>query len=98
MATMTQIINELVAGWGKPPYDINNGECDDFMMAIYDRFGGILNHYGVGDMATTITESDLGYPDHIWTTYQGLHYDAECAGGVPCHLMLPIFTRPGNYH
>lgn len=30
---------------------------------------------------------------HIWVTLDGMHYDSECAGGVPNPLELPFFKR-----
>lgn len=37
-------------------------------------------------------EADWRVGTHIWLTFEGKHYDAECPGGVANFLELPFFS------
>ncbi len=85
------IVREEVVKFGKHPWDINNGECEDFAVALANR------------LKTAGLEAwDNGCPDelpgHCWVTVKvgaknQLHVDAETPFGEPCFLFLPIFLR-----
>ena len=88
---ITSRIKNLITEYNKSPYDINNGECEDFAMTIINRMGGYSDTLTV--VATTEEYWDRGYPGHIWLLCNGRHYDAECPHGVTRWQYLPIFAK-----
>lgn len=84
---ITREIGKLVREYNKSPYEINNGECEDFAMNIIERMGGY------SDELTDNATPDMGLPGHYWIEYKGVCYDAECSSGVLGWQNLPIFLR-----
>lgn len=100
--TIAEIILRLVSTWddGQPfdPYEINNGQCEDFAMALIEELGG----YREINKACTkgLTEFDVcnftdfgDLPSHVWVWFDGKHYDAECPEGVEDWRKLPLFAK-----
>ena len=90
--SIKRIIEETIKQWDISPYDINNGECEDFAMEILDKMGGYSE-----DITKVCTQNfvDFGSLDlgHVWILYKGKHYDAECSNGVKDWKNLPIFKN-----
>jgi len=84
------IIRRLLAApeWrDQRPYDINNGNCEDFQRALIAAFP---------EAHERVTESYPGTerrPGHCWVYFRGRHYDAEAPRGVDRWQRLPIFRR-----
>lgn len=68
--------------WGRHPYDINNGDCEEFANIIADEFEGAVAEWGEG-----------GEGDHCFIAYKGKYYDAEEPHGVPRWEDLPLYHR-----
>lgn len=83
------LIKDLVTEYDKSPYDINNGECEDFALEIIRRMGGYSPD--LTDGAPNDMECKL--PGHYWIEYKGKYYDAECPQGVSKWQELPIFKK-----
>lgn len=76
--------------WGKTPtaWDVNNGGCEDFALAVHERVPETLYTWG----------ADAGYgeplggglADHMFLTWRGRHYDAQAIDGVSDPKDLPI--------
>ncbi|MFC1719437.1 hypothetical protein ACFL6S_37655 [Candidatus Poribacteria bacterium] len=86
---MKDIMIDTIEQMKMKPYDINNGNCDEFAQIICDRVEGAEIR------ATSIDDDFEGYRwvGHIWIEYQGRHYDAEHIEGAENFLDLPIFRR-----
>jgi hypothetical protein len=55
----------------------------------------LLAKWGIS-LPTGMTEEDLDALDiggHLWLTFEGRHYDAECPEGVNSFFDLPYFQR-----
>ena len=87
---ITIIIKTLIEEWEKSPYDINDGDCENFAMEVIKRMGGYSK-----DISEVCTQNfqDLGGLDlgHVWILYKGKHYDAQCPNGIKNWFDLPIF-------
>jgi len=89
MPTVDEIaatIRELAARWGSSPQEINNGQCEDFAIAVANHLG--LNAWKL--LMANPVEELLG---HIWLTINGRHYDAEMPEGEDSWWDLPIYRR-----
>jgi len=91
---LIQIIKETAAGWGKDPYDINNGDCDAFMTEVIKKTG--WHHNKIGDLTSDNFVCQRELPDHIWIDFNNRHFDAECPEGVNNWMDLPLFARVRN--
>jgi len=88
---ISRIIRELVREWGRPPYDINNGPCEEFALEVMDRSG-----VSYGPPAWEIYEDStdgVALPGHVWISHGGRSYDAEAPDGVDDWRDLPLFRR-----
>ena len=74
--------------FGKPGYEINNGECEDFALRVISLLGG----YSEG-LTDGTPDFDSVYVGHYWIEYKGRYYDAECLEGVTNWRRLPIFLN-----
>lgn len=78
---MGAAIRALVAEYAKHPWDINNGQCDEFAEEIARRIPGA-------------TAYALAFKwGHTVIRYEGLFYDAEEPYGVPHWRQLPLCVR-----
>lgn len=90
------IIVMLSDEWGKTPYEINDGDCEEFAYAV---LGYLLNdpYKDQHDNCRELCESnflDFGdLPGHTWVYYNGKHYDAECPDGVTDWRHLPLYEK-----
>lgn len=82
-------IIKIVEQFKLHPYDINNGECDNFADDVYSSLKSLNINVEIKDS----TESK--YNNHFWI-YDPIdkkHYDAEEPYGVIKWRHLPIFLR-----
>ncbi len=91
MNRATQAINAQLKLWSNiKPYDINDGLCEDFALAVVEKCKGAID-------VCTENYVDFGMlPGHVWIIYRMKHYDAECPEGVNNWRELPIFKRALN--
>ena len=91
--TLPEVVAKISADWGKDPYDINNGECEDFAGAVATQ--AVLD--GVDCLldwrCTEYYRNSDALPGHIWLydRFSKRHYDAECPQGIRDWRRLPIF-------
>jgi hypothetical protein len=88
---ISRIIRELVREWGKSPYDINDGPCEEFALEVMDQSG-----LPYGPPAWEIYEDStdgVALPGHVWIAHGGRSYDAEAPDGVDDWRDLPLFRR-----
>ena len=73
------------------PKKINNGMCEDFAMALIDRFpdGDMMWGDECPDLFGEFHEPDA----HCFFKHVGLYYDSECPTGVDTPVKLPFFVR-----
>jgi len=88
VANMEAIITDLLSDSKCSATEINNGQCEDFMMKLVQRLPD--------DAVEKTVPFDSHYPGHYWIEYQGRHYDAETPKGVENWKDLPIFKRNKN--
>lgn len=71
------------------PWDINNGECEDFAVELVT----LLKQEGIQGEDMSCNPDEL--PAHIWVYVPELkmHFDPETPYGEDCFLKLPIFLR-----
>jgi hypothetical protein len=91
MDKCTQAINEQIKIWNVKPYDINNGQCEDFAMAVIKSMGGYSDT--LEEVATESFNNTDDLPGHVWIYYGDKYYDAECPEGVSDWRELPIFKK-----
>jgi hypothetical protein len=96
MTNIATVIKKLVKEWGKDPYDINNGECEEFAVKVIKRMGG-WDRDDLFDLTSDNFVEDRLLPDHVWVCYKGRHYDAECPEGVDSWKDLPLFKNAHAY-
>lgn len=85
-----EAIRAEVAASGEHPYDINNGNCEEFTLGVIARMGG------PGEDLYECAPGEHELPEilaHRWIWCDGLHYDAEEPAGVENWRDLPIFAR-----
>lgn len=87
----SDIVKRLVAESGKHPFDINCGGCEDFAWTVFD---GFTDAFGSQTVQVHYGETmDEVFHGHVWTEYDGRHYDAEEPYGVSDPRLLPLFMR-----
>jgi len=91
--TLPEVIVKIRDDWGKDPYNINNGECEDFAravaaQAVLDKVDCLIDW-----RSTEYYRNNESLPGHIWLydRFTKLHHDAECPQGVRNWRRLPIF-------
>lgn len=94
---IADLIRELVQGYEpNDPEEINGGYCADFSELLVDtlrkRHGVVAISVDSGDVAVNLRH---GRGEHVWTYFEGRHYDSEAPEGVEDWLELPFFKR--NY-
>jgi hypothetical protein len=81
--TTAATIGKLVEKYGKTPYEINRGQCEEFAAELSQE---------LGDGATLADDdADGRIGGHVWTVFHGRHYDAEAPYGVDDPQELPFF-------
>jgi hypothetical protein len=88
-ANVPAVVKKLVKEFGKTPYQINDGECDDFADKLQEQIGGVFLQTAPWD--GNFVSSQL--PGHAWVYWGGRHYDAETPNGVADWKQLPIFKK-----
>ena len=88
---ISRIIRELIQEWGRSPYDINNGPCEEFAMEVIDRSG--LPYAGPTWEIYEDSTDGVALPGHVWAVHGGRNYDAEAPDGVDDWRDLPLFRR-----
>lgn len=84
---LRQVICKTIQEAGVSPYEINNGQCEDFASKIVSKVEG---------SSDVCTENFVEFgllPGHVWILFEGKHYDAEAPHGVKDFSDLPIFKR-----
>jgi hypothetical protein len=81
---ITRAVLELTAAFGGTPYDINNGQCEEFALALAEQLSGCL---------VICTDWEADAPGHFWVFVGGRHYDAEMPEGTEDWKELPIMKR-----
>lgn len=92
MRSVSQLIAQLVADFHKSPYEINNGECEEFAGELQS----LLRTEGYQGVEEECSEYHAPFgtlPGHMWVKVDGRHYDAECPNGVKRWNQLPIFAK-----
>lgn len=92
--TIHEVIIRLAMGWGKHPYEINNGECEDFAYAVQEVIPEVKVYWGDElidnfDFFTKAHEPEY----HAFMYYNGKYYDSEEPFGVDNPAHLPCFRR-----
>ena len=82
-------IKSLIAEYGMSPWEINNGDCENFALDLIEMVGG--EDWGTESLGNYELWEIL--PGHVWVYLDGKHYDSECPEGVDTPLELPIFAR-----
>ena len=83
---ITRVIQNSIRRIGLPPYDINDGYCDEFLQIV-------LNEFPEASWRTSESYNPELPIGHVWIYYNGNHYDAETIEGVDSPLNLKIFKR-----
>lgn len=84
---ITNVIHELVNEFGYTPYEINNGQCQEFAEALQQRVrGATLMEVGTDENGDFNED-----PIHFFVKFKGRYYDAEAPLGVRDWRNLPIF-------
>lgn len=82
-------IKSLVASYNMRPYDINNGNCDDFALDLLKQVGGEI--WETNPMGDDTPEAGQELATHVWLYHSGKHYDAEHPMGVTNWKKFSIF-------
>lgn len=90
---ITAAIYAVLSQWGASAAQINNGQCEDFALAVLEQLGD--SHEEIVETSATPDEewTDSTLPGHIWLTWSGWHFDAECPEGTKSWRELPIFNQ-----
>lgn len=67
--------------WGIHPFDINNGDCEEFALQLIDCLQDGADEFDCEDVA------------HMCVLYRGRYYDAEEPYGVQHWTQLPLVLR-----
>ena len=89
---LPEIIRHLAAEWGITPYQINSGDCEEFMVALCEA-ARLTDDHDFCTESFLEPEDHFTLPGHVWTYTDGRHYDAEAPDGVEDWRNLPIFQR-----
>ena len=89
-----EVIMRLAMEWGKHPYEINNGDCEDFAYAVQQIIPEVDMFWGdeLVDNYDFFTE-DHCPQYHAFMYYNGKYYDAEEPYGVYNPAHLPYYER-----
>ena len=92
MDLISKVIREMTVEWKRHPWDINNGMCEEFASAVYDR---LIKEDAVWKRLCFRDSSRSSYGGHVWLydPETGLHHDAEEPYGVLKWQNFPIFFR-----
>ena len=91
---INEIIMSLAINWYKHPYEINNGDCEDFAYAVKKVIPEVEVYWGneiVDNFDFFTKDHDTEY--HAFMYYKGKYYDAEEPYGVDNPAHLPYFER-----
>ncbi|HET9061728.1 MAG TPA: hypothetical protein VFO62_00430 [Candidatus Binatia bacterium] len=83
-------VRRLVREFGSHPWDINNGECEEFADALADALGDDNDEAVVVDCASDDWSIDY---HHQCVRYGDRYYDAEEPYGVTDWRHLPLVIR-----
>jgi hypothetical protein len=83
--TITKLVKEWEKKYNISPYEINNGNCEEFAYQIVEKIPEACLNYG--------DDTDDLFFGHVWIEYQEKYYDAECPKGVNKLEDLPIFKK-----
>jgi hypothetical protein len=84
-------IKELVLAYKKHPYDINNGDCEEFADEIVKKIKRARIEWGDENLELFGPEHE---PEcHCYIVYKGKYYDAEEPYGVESPAKLPVYFR-----
>ena len=82
---VSTIIKDLLKNSSCSIEEINNGQCEDFMMNLISELPE--------DAIERTIPFDSELPGHYWVEFRGKHYDAETPDGVNDWRELPIFEK-----
>lgn len=85
-------IRLLVKRFDKHPWDINNGECDDFAWDLVEALGEGAESSWVEDLPDHDYDTD-GDIRHVVVMYRGWYFDAEEPYGVKDWRHIPLCAR-----
>lgn len=78
------VMENVTNDFGMPPYEINNGKCEEWAYSIMEKLPNV-----------EIWETLFDFADiqHIFIRINNKFYDAQCLYGVEDHMQLPIFKN-----
>ena len=96
-SNVKQVIRKLVKQYGEHPYDINNGNCNDFAWAIAKRVKGVSvmetgNCFEAATPEERFNPPNDG-PTHFFVKVGRRYYDAESPDGEIDWRFLPLFRK-----
>ena len=94
MTEMPEILRYIVEEFNAHPYDINNGQCEEFAAAVKDRLPEAEAIWADDLREKSMFDGiDTWLDDHCFIRFQGRYYDAEEPEGVSSPDLLPFFWR-----
>jgi len=84
-------IRNLVQKYNKHPYDINDGQCEDFGLDLCKEFPIAIGQWGDEIVQWFPATTDASC--HYFIQMQDRFYDAEEPEGVLSPAFLPFFVR-----
>ena len=87
-----QAIRQVVREFDQHPYDINNGNCEEFAERVCELVPGAEKLWGE-QCPDALPAKTYDGDAHAFIVFDGVFFDAEEPCGVSTPRLLPLFAR-----